>query len=233
VIFSSEVESLLRGRVPFAPVEAVGERGRTPPATGRAVPWGRLALIVLVCGAAYGAMMGVFSGLGAQMLLSALKIPILILASTLLTLPSILAVNTVCGLRADLPDVLRGIFAAQATVAVSLHALGPLLLCVYASSAGYALAKAANGLLFLVASLAGQRTLHAHYAPLILRDPRHRAGLRVWWYLYSLVTIQMAWVLRPFIGSPGMPFQFFREEAWGNAYVQLLRLTRDLWLNQG
>ena len=32
----------------------------------------------------------------------------------------------------------------------------------------------------------------------------------------------MAWVLRPFIGSPSSPVNFFRREAWGNAYVELL-----------
>jgi len=40
------------------------------------------------------------------------------------------------------------------------------------------------------------------------------------------VAIQMAWVLRPFIGSPGNPAQFFRAESWGNAFVIL---GRGLW----
>ncbi len=31
----------------------------------------------------------------------------------------------------------------------------------------------------------------------------------------------MAWVLRPFVGSPGKPITFFRQEAWGNAYVEV------------
>jgi len=41
-----------------------------------------------------------------------------------------------------------------------------------------------------------------------------------------VVAIQMAWVLRPFIGSPGNPVQFFRAESWGNAFVIL---GRGLW----
>ena len=39
------------------------------------------------------------------------------------------------------------------------------------------------------------------------------------------VAIQMAWVLRPFIGSRDLPPQFFREEAWSNAYVQLVHIV--------
>jgi hypothetical protein len=35
----------------------------------------------------------------------------------------------------------------------------------------------------------------------------------------SYPAIQMGWVLRPFIGQPGRSVTFFREDAWGNAYV--------------
>jgi hypothetical protein len=36
----------------------------------------------------------------------------------------------------------------------------------------------------------------------------------------------MAWILRPFVGSPGSPLEFFRAEMWQeNAYVVLARLV--------
>lgn len=192
------------------------------------MPWQRLAAVVLLAGALFGLQIGAYGGAVLQMCLSAVKIPLLIGVSTLLCLPGVFAVNTVAGLRDDFGAVLRGIFAAQATVAVSLCALGPLLLFLYASSADYRLAKAASGFLFLLASLAGQRTLSMHFGPLVRANPRHRGTRRVWWFLYILVTIQMAWVLRPFIGSPGLGLTIFRDEAWGNAYVHVIRLLVDL-----
>jgi hypothetical protein len=40
---------------------------------------------------------------------------------------------------------------------------------------------------------------------------RHvKAVFRCWIILYGLVGAQMGWVLRPFIGSPGLPFSLFR-----------------------
>jgi len=36
--------------------------------------------------------------------------------------------------------------------------------------------------------------------------------------LYVFVAVQLAWVLRPFVGSPNVPTRFFRENAWSNAY---------------
>jgi len=31
----------------------------------------------------------------------------------------------------------------------------------------------------------------------------------------------MGWVLRPFIGDPAKPTAYFREGAWGNAYIEV------------
>jgi hypothetical protein len=43
--------------------------------------------------------------------------------------------------------------------------------------------------------------------------------------VYTAVAIQMAWLLRPFIGSPGRPVQFLRDNPWDNAYEYVARLV--------
>ncbi len=78
--------------------------------------------------------------------------------------------------------------------------------------------------MFGIASLCGHWMMGRLYRPLIAANRRHAAVLRVWVVLYWFVGIQMAWVLRPFIGDPHRPVQFFRDEAWGNAYVKLIDL---------
>jgi hypothetical protein len=45
--------------------------------------------------------------------------------------------------------------------------------------------------------------------------------------IYIFVGIQMGWVLRPFIGSPHAPVEFFRRESWGNAYEVVARLLYE------
>ncbi len=80
---------------------------------------------------------------------------------------------------------------------------------------------------FAVATLSAQWLLREFYRPLVLREPRHRWLLRGWLVIYAFVGIQMAWVLRPFIGDPQQPVQFFREDAWGNAYVVVVQLIWD------
>lgn len=207
---SIRLDEILRARGRFA----VG---------GGAVPWRELALVVLAAGAVYGATMGGFGLRPWQSVFSALKVPLLLVVATVVCLPSFFVVNTLLGLRADFAAACRGILAAQATLAVTLASLAPVTVLAYASSGNYVFAVLWNGLPFLIATLAGQATLSRHYRPLIAANPRHRLGRAAWLSLYVFVAVQMAWVLRPYVGDPDLPTRFFREGAWSNAYVVVAR----------
>ena len=65
--------------------------------------------------------------------------------------------------------------------------------------------------MFAVASFSGQRLLWGYYRPLVRRNPQHRRMLWTWLAIYIFVGIQMAWVLRPFVGGPADLWEFFRE----------------------
>lgn len=57
---------------------------------------------------------------------------------------------------------------------------------------------------------------------------RHvKTVFRCWIFLFGLVGSQMGWVLRPFIGDPDGPVQFFREGAWDNAHVVVWRMIQE------
>ena len=150
---------------------------------------------------------------------SAAKVPLLILVTTVLALPSFFVVNTLLGLRDDFPGAARAVAATQAAVAVVLASLAPYTALWYASTRDYHEATLFNALMFGVASLSAQWVLRRRYAPLIARDRRHRWVMWGWLGAYAFVGIQMGWVLRPFIGQPGKPVTFFRADTWGNAYV--------------
>src|SRR5437879_1222370 len=92
-----------------------------------------LALLVgfvAIFGLTYGAVMGSFGGWGDDRLLqvvySALKVPLLLLGTFALALPSFFVLNTLTGLRDDFPEALRALAATQAGVAIALAALAPL-----------------------------------------------------------------------------------------------------------
>jgi di/tricarboxylate transporter len=97
----------------------------------------------------------------------------------------------------------------------------------YASSSDYADALRFNGVMFAIACFAGQWLLRDHYRLLVESDHRHRWMFWLWLLLYIFVAIQMAWVLRPFVGAPGAPVEFLRREKWGNAYLVVARLIYE------
>jgi hypothetical protein len=202
--------------------------GRHAAGGGRA-PVRSLVALVALAGFVHGAAMGSYGGTLLQPLFSGLKVPLFLAVSTLVCLPSVLVLNTVLGLRDDLGAALRAVLAAQATLAVALASLAPLVLVFYLSVADYRTAVVANGALFALATLAGQTTLDRHYTVLVARDPRHRIARRVWLVLYVFVAIQAAWVLRPFVGRPGLPSQFLRDDPWSNAYVVVARYVWAAW----
>ena len=205
-------------------------RGEGPYAAGRGVvPWRQLLLLVVAGGFVYGAAMGAYGARGWQAIYSASKVPLLLGCSTLVCLPNFYVVNVLLGLRDDFSAACRGVFAAQATLAVVLSSLAPVTLFFYASSGDYEQAKVWNGVMFFVGTVSGQVTLSHHYRALIASNPAHRIGRFAWVVLYVFVAIQLAWVLRPFLGAPDLPTAFFRQDAWSNAYVEVLDAIAKLF----
>lgn len=189
----------------------------------------RSILALVVCGMFYGAVMGSFADEQGprllQMLFSALKVPLLVGATFGLSLPAYFVVTTLMGLRDDFELAVRALLATQAVLAILLASFAPFTLLWYFSSRSYGSALLFNGLMFALASLFAQRVLARLFRPMIQRDTRHRLMMWVWLGTYSFIGIQMAWVLRPFVGNPADPTTFFRQEAWGNAYEELVKLA--------
>ncbi len=188
----------------------------------------QLGLLVVVFGIVYGAVMGSFGGVFGQrfwqVVFSAIKVPLLLMGTFALSLPSFFVVNTLLGLRSDFSYSLRALLATQAGLTIILTSFAPFTLLWYVSFSNYQGAILFNTLMFGSASFAAQWVLRRFYEPLIERDPRHRMLLRAWLVIYAFVGIQMAWVLRPFVGNPNMPTQFLRQDVWGNAYVRLVNI---------
>ena len=198
-------------------------------ATDDALRCGQLALFAIVYGGFYGAVMGTFGGVTGERLLqvaySAIKVPLLLGGTFLLSLPSFYVFQSLLGLRDDFARSIHALLATQAAMAIILASLAPLTAVWYTTSDDYPRAVFFNGLVFAVASISAQRILTRHYRHLVARDRRHRVSLAGWLVVYIFVGIQLAWTLRPFIGDPDAAVEFFRHQTWGNAYLRLIELV--------
>jgi len=182
------------------------------------------ACVPLLAGgaAAHGLALGASSGEWLMAIYSAIKVPILLLVSTAITLPNFYVLHGALGLQSDFRAACRGIVAAQAGLAIALGATAPIVVVIALSVRDPYLLTVLDGLLFALAVGAGQLILRRHYRPLLARNGFHRATLLSWAVLYVFFAIQFSWVLRPFLGTPGFPVEFLRSEAFEqNAYVVL------------
>jgi len=214
--WAAGADELLRGAGRFNPASPSPEAARL--AVG----------LIVIAAPLYGGAMGSY-GLDSperllQIAYSAVKLPFLLGATTLVCLPGFFVLNTALGLRADWPAALRAILAGQAALSISLLSLAPVTRFVYFSTTSYQHAHLANFGAFTAATLAGHFAMRRAYRPLVRRRPLHRAALFAWVILYAFVGIQMGWMLRPFIGAPGVETAFFRDEPFSNAYVIVARL---------
>jgi hypothetical protein len=221
-------DNLLRGQI--SPEAAVTRERRLP-------LLGSLMLAIVAYGMFYGAVMGSYGGVNGwrlwQAVYSAVKVPLLMMTTFLLSLPSFFVLNTLFGLRDDFARVVRALVATQAGLTVILSALAPFTAFWYVSGSRYEPAILFNGVMFAVASFSAQWMLRREYIPLFEVNARHRMMLRTWIIIYVFVGIQMGWVLRPFIGNPSAPVQFFREGSWSNAYEFVLQMIWDVLSGRG
>jgi hypothetical protein len=178
--------------------------------------------------AVYGAVLGISNSL-LQALSSAVKLPILYLITLAICLPTLYFFNLLFGSRLTLTQTFALIMTAIAVTAVLTLSFAPIALFFWLTAPNYQFYKLLNVGILTITGLAGlsflwQGMRHVHKNEGM--GVRH-VLLWVWIFIYGFVGTQMAWTLRPFFGSPGLPFEVLRDLG-GNFYVNVLHSMLEL-----
>ena len=195
---------------------------------GRSGPDGAAATLgQLVAGSAlYGAVLGSWHG-PRLALYAAAKLPLLLLLTALATAAFQELAARALGLQLPRGGALRLSLRGYATAAWLLGSLAPAAaLFVRAAPQADALHRTAHNLLYLthtalvaVCGLAGLATLRRDLTAAAPRRVAGRAAFTAWVAVSALVGGELAWVLRPFVGSVYEPIAFLRDDALdGNVY---------------
>ena len=186
----------------------------------------RSALIALALSAtAFGAAVGSWRG-GRQIAFAAMKMPIGILATLALAAPAFYVLAAVFGRPWPLRAVLSLVLAAGARFSLVLLAVTPPLWLTIDFGAPYDAIKLVATLGYGLAGLAGLEVLVRGLGE--GRGKRMTIGLFVG--VFMLIGAQNAWVLRPYLGTPGThDVELFTREREGGLVVQLLKSARELW----
>jgi len=177
-------------------------------------------------GALYGAALGSWHG-PRLALYTALKLPLLLIATALATAAFQTLIGRALGLRLGAGGALRLSLRGYATTALLLGSLAPVALLFVASTPRPdADGRTAHNLLYLThvalvaaCGLAGLATLCRELGAAAPSRRAARLALVTWVAASALVGGELAWALRPFVGSVYEPVAFLRADALdGNVY---------------
>jgi hypothetical protein len=216
------IETILRDRAGFFREirEGVGLAGKM-----RAMLLSSFAFFAL-----YGAVMGSSHSLW-QALSSAVKLPLLFLATLVICAPTLYFFNLIFGSNQSLRQNVVLILTAITVTAVLMLSFSPIVLFFLLTTSHYQFYKLLNVALFAIAGVIGVIFLSQGMRAVSYAGEEgaraRRNVLRLWIVVYAFVGSQMAWTMRPFFGAPGLDFELFRQLG-GNFYANIFASMGEL-----
>jgi hypothetical protein len=181
-------------------------------------------LAILLLSACYGATMGLYAG-GLQIIYSAVKVPILILLSLYLTVPSYYVLYSLLGGKRSLRQTITLLLSGFTIMAIILIAFVPVnlffIITTPRSSGAHSFTALLNiaiftlgGFFALIYLIRGARVLY--------KEPSEewKPAFLVGSVILAFVGTQLAWVLRPFFNY----YEFFIRPLESNFYTAVILL---------
>ncbi len=186
-------------------------------------------LIILIFSFLYGLIMGSFNGI-TQSLVTSVKIPVLIFLSLFICFPAFYVIQFMLGskmLVLHMANMILSGFVVFTTIALSFS---PIVLFFMITGNNYAFLKLLHVSIFIFSGIFGMRTIISGLKYSCEKmNVYPKMGINVfkfWIVIFAFVSMQLAWNLRPFVGSKDLPFELFREKE-GNFYLAVIQSVRD------
>ncbi|MGK7902809.1 MAG: actin-binding WH2 domain-containing protein [Hormoscilla sp.] len=180
--------------------------------------------------AIYGLIMGASSS-WYQALVSAIKLPALYLLTAMICFPTLYFFNVMFGSKRNFEQYLTLLMTAMSLISVLMFGFAPVTLLFMLSTNNYSFFLLLN---VTILGLTGCLGVNFFYQGMKFLAEQDSEGwelrsqiLLLWLLLYAFVGCQLGWTLRPFFGSPGSPFQLFRELE-SNFYVAIIKAIYSL-----
>jgi hypothetical protein len=171
-------------------IDAMQQKGGGPIAA-----W--LLAVALIALGGYGLLVGTFSG-GTQILAAPLKISLGALAVVVICLPSLFIFACLTGADVTMRGVSGILAAVLALTSMLLVGFAPVVWVFSQSTESVVFIGTLHLLFWLIGLALGLRLLRIFMDLLRVRDRLH---LRVWTWLFILVSLQMTTALRPIVGT--------------------------------
>ncbi len=187
-------------------------------------------VIILVFSIAYGIVMGSHNSI-LQSLVSGVKFPILILLSLLICFPAFYVIQFMLGSKISLSNMISIVFAGFVVFTTIALSFAPIVIFFMITGNNYSFLKLLHIGILTFAGIFGMRIIiQGLKYSCEKKNIYPKLGItifKIWIIIFSFVSLQLAWNLRPFIGSKDLPTELFREKE-GNFYLAVIKTVRDI-----
>jgi hypothetical protein len=191
-------------------------------------------LFILLFTFIYGVVMGSYNGL-LQSVVTGIKIPCLIFLSLIICFPALFVIQYMIGstltIRKMTNIILSGFFVFS-TIALSF---APIVIFFMITSDNYSFLKLLHVSIFSFSGIFAVKTIIGGLSYSCEKKNIYpKLGMKIfkiWVIILAFVSSQLAWNLRPFVGSRDLPFELFRERE-SNFYVAVIQSAGNLFKPQ-
>ncbi len=188
-------------------------------------------LYVVLFSFIYGVIMGSYNG-GLQSLVTGIKMPCLIVLSLLICFPALYVVQSMIGSTMtiyQMANIILAGFFVFTTIALSFS---PIIVFFMITSDSYSFLKLLHVAIFTFSGIFAVKTIiNGLKFSCEKKNIYPKLGMsifKIWVVILAFVSSQLAWNLRPFVGSRDMPFELLRIRE-GNFYIAVIQSAADLF----
>jgi hypothetical protein len=188
-------------------------------------------LFILVFTFIYGVVMGSYNGF-VQGMVTGIKLPCLIILSLLVCFPALFVIQYLIGSTMtiyQMANIILSGFFVFSTMALSF---APIVVFFMITSNNYAFIKLLHVAIFIFSGIFAVKTIISGLTfSCEKKNIYPKLGMqifKIWVIILAFVSSQLAWSLRPFVGSRELPFELFRARE-SNFYVAVIQSAGSLF----
>lgn len=188
-------------------------------------------LLILLFSFIYGIVMGSYNGLQ-QSMVTGIKIPCLIFLSLLICFPALFVIQYMIGSTMtiyQMANIILSGFFVFSTIALSF---APIVIFFMITSDNYAFLKLLHVAIFTFSGIFAVKTIiNGLSFSCEKKNIYPKLGMKIfkiWVVILAFVSSQLAWNLRPFVGSRDLPRELFRARE-SNFYVAVIQSVAKMF----
>jgi hypothetical protein len=190
----------------------------------------RQVFLIFLFSLLYGIIMGSYNGF-LQALVTGIKIPSLIFLSLLICFPALFVIQYMIGSSMSFYQMGNTILSGFLVFTTISLSFSPIVVFFMITSKNYAFLKLLHVAIFAFSGVFAITTIIKGLTYSCERKniyPKQGMNVfKIWIVIFAFVASQLAWNLRPFLGTRNLPFALFREHE-GNFYVAVIQSVKDM-----